>query len=184
MSARADGLTKPGLLFEPILCRFIYNMAPEEKIVDQLSEALRRGIELCRQGEWSNGLNFLGQIAEAGCTNVPGLYYSYLGYGIARCQRRTADGLKLCRHAVKLQFYEPENYLNLARTALLVNDRKVAMEAVRKGLKIDRNNRNLRALYRELGIRKRPVLRFLSRSNPINLLLGRIRARLFAPRAS
>lgn len=172
------------MLFGLIICRFIYKMAPEEKMADELSQALRRGIELCRQGEWSNGLCFLGKVAEAGCTNAPGLYYSYLGYGIARCERRTADGLKLCRHAVKLQFYEPENYLNLARTALLVNDRKVAVDAVRKGLKIDRNNRDLRALYRELGVRKRPVLRFLSRSNPINLILGRIRSLLFGPRTA
>jgi tetratricopeptide (TPR) repeat protein len=153
------------------------------KPVDQLPEALRRGIELCRQGEWNDGLFFLGKIAQAGRTDVPGIYYSYLGYGIARCQKRTEEGLKLCRHAVKLQFYEPDNYVNLARTALLANERGEAVQAVRKGLKVDRNNLELQALFRELGIRQSPVLPFLARSNPLNLVLGRIRSRLFGQRA-
>jgi hypothetical protein len=146
---------------------------------DQLPEVLRRGIDLCREGEWNDGLFFLGKIAQSGRAGLPGIYYSYLGYGIARCQRRTDEGMKLCRHAVKIQFYEPENYLNLARTALLANDRAEAVRAVRKGLKVDRNNLELQALYRELGIRRSPVLPFLARSNPLNLLLGRIRSHLF-----
>jgi hypothetical protein len=152
--------------------------------VDQLPEAFRRGIELCREGEWNDGLFYLGRIAEAGrAGELPGLYYSYLGYGIARCQRRTQEGLKLCRHAVKIQFYEPDNYLNLARTAILASDRKEAIKAVRGGLKVDPKSLDLRALYRELGIRQLPVLRFLSRSNPVNLLLGQIRSRILGPRA-
>jgi hypothetical protein len=146
---------------------------------DQLPEALRKGIDLCREGEWSDGLFVLGKIADAGRTGLPGLYYSYLGYGIARCQKRTAEGLKLCRHAVKIQFYEPDNFLNLARTALLANERAEAVRAVRKGLKMDPNNLEMQTLYRELGIRQLPVLPFLARSNPLNLILGKIRAQIF-----
>jgi hypothetical protein len=153
------------------------------KPVDQLPEALRKGIDLCREGEWNDGLFVLGKIAEAGRTGLPGIYYSYLGYGVARCQRRTAEGLKLCRHAVKIQFYEPDNFLNLARTALLANERAEAVRAVRKGLKVDPNNLDMQALYREMGIRQLPVLPFLARSNPLNLLLGKIRSRIFGPRA-
>ena len=153
------------------------------KPVDQLPEALRKGIDLCREGEWNDGLFVLGKIAEAGRTGLPGIYYSYLGYGIARCQRRTAEGLKLCRHAVKIQFYEPDNFLNLARTALLANERAEAVRAVRKGLKVDPNNLDMQVLYREMGIRQLPVLPFLARSNPLNLLLGKIRSRIFGPRA-
>ena len=63
----------------------------------------------------------------------------------------------------------------LARTCLLANDRKRAVQAVRGGLKIDRNNPHLVALYKELGIRSHPVLRFLDRAHPINQLLGRLR---------
>jgi hypothetical protein len=106
---------------------------------------------------------------------LPGLFYSYLGYGIALRDRRIRDGLKLCRHSIEVEFYQAENYFNLARTCLLANDRKRAVQAVRGGLKIDRNNPHLLALYKELGIRSQPVLRFLDRAHPLNQLLGRIR---------
>src|SRR5215470_15854609 len=95
---------------------------------DQLQEAFRKAIDLCREGEWNDGLLILGRIADSGrAAQLPGTYYSYLGYAIARLQRRTDEGIKLCRHALKVQFYEPENYLNLARTALLANDRREAV---------------------------------------------------------
>lgn len=153
---------------------------PTSEPVDRSSEALQKGLALCREGEWGNGLFFLGKIAEAGRTSaMPGIFFSTLGYGIARYQQRAEEGLKLCRHAVKLQFYEPENYLYLARTALLCNNRAEAVKAVRGGLKVDPHNRELQALYTELGIRQLPVLPFLSRSNPLNQLLGKIRAKIF-----
>lgn len=143
------------------------------------SEALQRGLALCRQGEWTNGLFFLGKIAEAGRTAaMPGVFFSTLGYGIARYQQRTEEGLKLCRHGVKLQFYEPENYVFLARTALLCENREEAVKAVRGGLKVDPNNVDLKGLYTQLGIRQLPVLSFLSRSNPLNQFLGKLRAKL------
>lgn len=142
-----------------------------------LSNILQRGVGLCRQGDWERGLAYLGQIAEAErSTALPGVFYSYLGYGIALRQKRVQEGLKLCRHSVKVQFYEPENYVNLARTCLLAEDRPAAVRAIVDGLKVDRNNDALLALHRELGMRKLPVLPFLSRSNPLNQLLGRLRS--------
>lgn len=140
-----------------------------------VSGILRRGIERCRQGDWETGLAFLGRVAEAEHSALPGLFYSYLGYGIALRQRRVQEGLKLCRHSVKIQFYEPENYVNLARTCLLAGDRPGAVRAVVDGLKVIRQHPTLLRLHRELGIRAAPVLPFLGRSNPLNLLLGRLR---------
>jgi hypothetical protein len=147
--------------------------------VDRTSEALEKGLECCRQGEWSHGLFFLGKIAEAGRTNgMPGIFFSTLGYGIARYQNRPDEGLKLCRHAVKIQFYEPSNYVFWARTALLCQNRGDAVKAVRGGLKVDSQNQELQELQSELGIRRGPVLPFLSRSNPLNQILGKIRSRI------
>ncbi|HKH48708.1 MAG TPA: hypothetical protein VKM72_28925 [Thermoanaerobaculia bacterium] len=140
------------------------------------SDVLRRGIERCRQGDWEVGLAFLGRIAEAERSSaLPGLFYSYLGYGIALRQRRVQEGLKLCQHSVKVQFYEPENYVNLARTYLLAGDRPAAVRAVLDGLRVIRQHPELLRLHQELGIRAQPILPFLGRSNPLNRLLGRLR---------
>lgn len=140
------------------------------------SAVLRKGIERCRQGDWDVGLAFLGRIAESERSSaLPGIFYSYLGYGIALRQRRVQEGLKLCQHSIKIQFYEPQNYVNLARTCLLAGDRPGAIRAVLDGLKVVRQHPILLQLHQELGIRAQPVLPFLSRSNPLNRLLGRLR---------
>jgi hypothetical protein len=140
-----------------------------------LTYALDQGIDCCRKGNWVEGLRHLGWIAERGtASSLPGLFYSYLGYGIALSEQRIDEGLKLCHHAVKLEFYQAENYLNLARTCLLANDRAGAVRAVRAGLKID-SHPGLLALQKDLGVRSSPVLPFLGRSNFLNQALGRLR---------
>jgi hypothetical protein len=142
-----------------------------------IAEILNRGIDCCRRGDWNAGLRELGRLTEGGHTpdGLPGRFYSYLGYGLALVDRKVRDGLKLCRHSIKVGLYEPENYVNLARTYLLARDRSGAVRAVRDGLRIDPNNGALRQLRRELGVRKSPVLSFLSRNNPLNVALGRLR---------
>jgi hypothetical protein len=140
---------------------------------------LGRAIEQCRQGNWDQGLPYLGLLADSeDRTSLPGLFYSYLGYGIALREQRREEGLKLCRHAIKIEFFQPENYLNLARIQLLGNDRRGAWKAVREGLKVDPKNEELLVLQKELGLRRPPVLSFLGRQHFLNRFLGGLRHRL------
>jgi hypothetical protein len=134
-------------------------------------------IELCRAGDWSRGLVILADlIKERGLSDtVPGVAYSYLGYGIARYQRQVKEGLRLCEHAVKTQFYHADNHMNLARVQLMAKDRKGATNALAQGLALDPKHEGLRALKAEMGYRKKPVLGFLKRDNPLNKALGRMR---------
>ncbi|KAB2962273.1 MAG: hypothetical protein F9K18_10045 [Thermoanaerobaculia bacterium] len=143
----------------------------------EIQVAAAKGLALCREGDWDRGLQLLGAAAEGrqGAAELPGLVYSYLGFGIAKHQRRVRDGLKLCEHAVKIQYYEPENHLNLARVQLMLQDRKGAVASIARGLKLDPNHRGLKDLRLEIGVRKRPVLPFLARNNPLNVLFGRVR---------
>ena len=122
-------------------------------------------------------MEILGKIAEADRqgTELPGLFYSYLGYGIARYEKRGKEGLALCQHAIKVQFYEPENYVLLARVYLLRHRRGKAIEALQKALKLNARHPEAIKLAREIGFRRRPVLPFLPRANPINKALGKMR---------
>lgn len=141
------------------------------------NELAQRGIDLCRKGEWQRGLELLAMVADqkdAGA-ELPGTFYSYLGYGIARYDRRVREGLALCEHGVKREFYQPENYYNLARTYMLANQRRKAIETVIAGRQVDRRHAGLTRLHKELGIRRPPVLSFLSRNHFLNRLLGRMR---------
>ena len=88
------------------------------------------------------------------------------------------DGLKLCEHAVKIQYYEPDNHLNLARVQLMTSDRKAAVASIARGLKLDPNHRGLKELRVEIGVRRRPVIPFLSRNNLFNQVFGRLRHKI------
>ena len=144
---------------------------------DRLDAVFERGLQRCRDGDWKEGLVDLGWLADnRGGRELPSLCYSYLGYGLARYRGQVRNGIRLCKHAIKLEFYQPENYVNLARAALLADQsRHEAAEAVLRGLKIDPDHPELRKLQRTLGVRQPPVLSFLSRRNPANRLLGWIR---------
>jgi len=131
-------------------------------------------VELCRRGQWDRGIDQLTRLANEGVP-LGALGYSYLGYGVAHARRQISEGRRLCRHAVKVEFYQPEAFLNLARTELLAGDRRAAVEALDRGLAIDPDDRQLLALGQEIGRRRPPVIGFLSRDNFLNQILGRIR---------
>jgi hypothetical protein len=146
-----------------------------------LSEELQRyveeGLRLCREGEWRKGMPVLAAVIEqrGPYDKVPGIVYSYLGYGVAKFQNKTTEGVRLCEHAVKIQFYEADNHWNLARTSVLSGHRRNSVTAINAGLRLDPDHEGLLALKKEIGMRRQPVLGFLGRDNPLNVFLGRIR---------
>lgn len=152
---------------------------------NSMQDAAQRGIDLCRAGNWKAGMEILGKIAEADRqgTELSGLFYSYLGYGIARYERRGKEGLALCQHAIKVQFYEPENYVLLARVYLLRRRRGKAIDALQRALKLNARHPEAIKLAKEIGFRRRPVLPFLSRNNPLNITLGKMRHSISQSRA-
>ncbi len=134
-----------------------------------------QGIDQCRKGEWTEGISHLAKAASsAERGSLPGAVFSFLGYGLALKEGRVDEGLALCRHAVRVELFDAENHLNLARTQLLANDRSGAYRTVREGLRVDRNDKELQALRKSLGVRRRPALSFLARTHPINRALGRL----------
>jgi len=142
-----------------------------------LRKLAERGVNYCRQGDWDTGMACLARVAEVdnGGIELPSLFYSYLGFGIAYRERRIREGLDLCRHACRLSFYEPENFVNLARTSLLAGHRAEAYRSIKRGYALDDSNRTLMKLHRKLGVRKKPVFGFLGRQHPINRFFGRFR---------
>lgn len=137
-----------------------------------------RGIDLCRKGEWEDGLECLGQVTKTDVPSesLPPTFYSYLGYGIARYKKQYREGVSLCRHAIKLEFMDPENYYNLARLHLLMENRTKGVKMLAKGLKYGPRNPLLQKLRSEIGYRRPSVLPFLARGNPLNVLLGQARS--------
>ena len=141
------------------------------------------GIDHCRAGRWDKGVEYLCYVAarQPWGLGEAGLFLSYLGCAVARTQGRAPEGLALCEQAVKVEFYQPENWANLAEVLILSGRRSEAMNAIEQGMDIDSRFRRLRQIHRRLGERRAPVVRFLARSNPLNHLLGLLRSQISKP---
>ena len=135
------------------------------------------GLSLCRAGDWTKGLPVLAALLEkkSASDQVPGIVYSFFGYGVARYQGNTREGIKLCEHALKIQYYEADNHWNLARIQAFSGDRLAAFQTISRGLKLDPGHEGLIGSQKEIGVRRKPMLGFLSRDNPLNIWLGRLR---------
>ncbi len=142
-----------------------------------VADLVEEGVEACRRGDWEQGLALLWKVArkDEPQQKLPSLYFSYAGYGAARFDKRWKEGLRLCRYAIKLDAFQPENYLNLARVYLLRRQRKKAVAALEKGLRLDSRNPHLVEFRRTIGYRRRPVIPFLPRGSALNRWLGQRR---------
>ncbi|MEE8137960.1 MAG: hypothetical protein V3T81_03680, partial [Thermoanaerobaculia bacterium] len=80
------------------------------------------------------------------------------------------------------EFYQPDNYANLARTYQLAGRRLGALRALRRGLSVAPQDRSLHLIRRQMGIRRGSLIPLVPRSHPINRFLGRLRHTLFKPR--
>jgi tetratricopeptide (TPR) repeat protein len=108
---------------------------------------------------------------------------SYYGCLEAILNKNYKLGIETCSKAIKMfkgktpfgqEFFYPIFYLNLGRTHLAAGNKKKAIEAFHKGLTYDHENKDLLREIKKLGMRRKPVVRFLSRSHPINKYIGMI----------
>ena len=109
------------------------------------------------------------------------LILSYYGCLQAIVDKKYRSGIESCRKALAIfkaaDIYTagivyPILYLNLGRACVAAGRKKDAIEALSKGLKYDKSHRELNKELLLLGVRKKPVVPFLSRSNPLNKYIG------------
>lgn len=146
--------------------------ALSETFVAEFNEA----VAACRVDNWRRGYEILTRLAgDAGPkTTLPGVFYSYLGVAVARCEGQKHEGMELVRYALKLQPFKADNYANLALMCVILGRRQEALKAIDQGLTLSPFSPRLKELRRSLGVRRRPPVPFLSRDNPINVILGQV----------
>ncbi len=101
-------------------------------------------------------------------------YMSY--YGMCKAIRggQVGLGLDLCIRAIKKEFKRAEFYLNLGRVYLAAGNKKAATRTFKKGLQFEPSDTGLHKYLAGLGVRNRPVIGVVERSNPLNRMLGKI----------
>lgn len=146
---------------------------------DVLASVIQAGIAATRERRYTQALEIFvkaygaaeGSKPDEKSKYVEGL--SYYGLCLAKEQKKFRPAIDFCRKAVEIQFYNAEHYANLTRVYLAAGTRKRAIETLQAGLKALPNDQTLQSLEKELGARRRPVIPFLSRDNPLNIALGK-----------
>ncbi len=134
-----------------------------------------------RNGKQKDAFRLLQQ----GAVQFPNdpLILSYYGCLQAIVDKKYRSGVDACRKAIALlkkaetfgeELLYPVFYLNLGRAYVAAAKKKDAIEAFNNGLEYDNSNRDLLQELRALGLRKKPLVPFLDRSNPINKYIGMI----------
>jgi len=102
---------------------------------------------------------------------------SLYGYCTFMCLRKRKEGIALCKKAVQLDSLNPRHHFLLGKAYLGVGTRKMAWKVFEQGLQVRPGYRPIKDAMEQMGNRKKPVLSFLPRGNPINVALGRLRHR-------
>ncbi len=137
--------------------------------------------ELLKEGKGRAALDILRSGLEKFPTDP--FLLSYYGCLLALVDNNPEEGVRICRDSItKLdrtmpfgrEFYYPAFYLNLGRACLKHDKKADAIAAFQEGLRHDPENRDLLSELRRLGKRKRQLIPFVRRSNPVNKYLGMI----------
>ena len=144
------------------------------------AENIDAAIALTRRGDYLNALTVFRDIYESedappikNAKDAKGL--SYFGLCLALVQKKYKAAMELCKRAIDLEFYNGDHHANLVRVYIARGDRKKAVDTAEAGLRMLPDHEGLVEVRKELGIRARPAVPFLDRSNPVNVSLGQAR---------
>lgn len=98
---------------------------------------------------------------------------SYLG--LARVKMRAVEeGLELCQQALKRKPFNEHLLYNLGQAYRLAGNRQEARRAFILGAKIAQDSKRFLNALKEMGVRRKPVIPFLSRDHVLNRWLGKL----------
>lgn len=134
-------------------------------------------IDLCRSNDWDAGLPRLCYVLKYKSPDepLPGVFYSYLGYGLVNQEREYEQGLDLCKIGVVVSEFEGEPYLVLAKTYMLFGRKKPALNALESGLEVDPEDERLLKMRREFGWRRPIAMSSLPRGHFVNRVSGELK---------
>lgn len=145
--------------------------------IEEKKKLLDQGYQLLKGGYPKLAIEPFEKILEDG-ERMP-LCLSLLGLAIMRSGGDKKRAIELCKEAVRMDIAEPQYYINLAEACQRAGIKSWAVKAIQMGLnKADKNSHLLQKEMKKFGLRKRPPIPFLSRSNPINKFIGIILSRL------
>ncbi len=142
--------------------------------------SFERGHRALEKNDWKEATAFFEAavtLERKLCPHSPqARYRSFYGLCVGLAKKRHFDAIRLCRSAITLERYNPDLHLNLGRVFFDAGRKREAHRAFVQGLRQETGHMELIRAVKRMGLRKRPVLRFLRRTHPLNVALGRMRA--------
>jgi tetratricopeptide (TPR) repeat protein len=152
-------------------------LLPRNNAPDASAEAtLNLGLEHLRR----NHLSLAAEAFREGLRRSPDhpLILSYYGLCLARLETNYAEALRLCKRATQQDPYDPTLMVNLGKVYRLIGDRGAAYRSLRAAWALDRRHHPTMLELARMGMRRRPVITWLARDHFLNILLGKLRARM------
>lgn len=140
--------------------------------VEDPEEYFKAGLFLLKRNKQKEALHAFRRAFEL--NNTDPRYMSYYGLCLANVSGRLKEGLALCEKAAAKEFYRAELFLNIAHVYIKIGNRRKAHDALRKGMTLDRENKDIKRELDKMGVRRPPVLPFLDRASKINVMAGKI----------
>ena len=140
----------------------------EENKAETADELFKTGVESLRKRE---SLKALSCFEFSYDLNNSAECQSYLGLCLAMERGEVKKGLGFCEDAVSREPKNPTLYLNMGKLLLRAGKKKEAIESVRRGLDVGKNDEAL-AWLMNLGVRRKPILSFLPRGHFLNRYVG------------
>ncbi len=143
--------------------------------------AIQRAIELVREEEYKKALYIFEEYSYSPQTPAEITFLALAESIVKNTYRSSVDR---CVVALEQWPTNADIYLNLSTILLHAGRRDLAALKLERGLKYHPDHYGLKKLHRKIGVRRQPLLPFLSRNNKVNILAGKItssaRARLAA----
>jgi Flp pilus assembly protein TadD len=155
----------------PLLTAF--HRKDEEEQQSEAIKEFRKGVVQLQRGMTNEALESFRNASALEPRNAYFLSYYGLTLGLAR--RRWEDAEALCTDALKLKRTVPQLYLNLADVYRRSGRRADAIETLKNGMNFTGKDGRISDALTRFGLRRPPVLPFLSRENALNKYLGKMR---------
>jgi tetratricopeptide (TPR) repeat protein len=102
---------------------------------------------------------------------------SYFGLSLALTKTGGTEAIRACESALKSDASDAQLHLNLGRVYLIAGRRAKAIQTFERGLEEEPGHGELRAALRDADRRGKPMISILGRDHPLNVYLGKARAR-------
>jgi tetratricopeptide (TPR) repeat protein len=149
-------------------------------LLNAAEESFRRGKAALEHDELTEATGLFAAAIDVerrnGQRQIQARYLSFYGRCLAELGQHVRQGVEACREAIDLEPYDPDHHWNLGLALLRANRRRQAYQTLRAGLALHPEHQGILRELGRMGRRRRPVLPFLPRGNPLNVLLGRLHA--------